>query len=114
MVQTPARTAPAPVREATLPSDYTGYAARALLCKEEGSPADCCLAVIEPGGGGATPAHTHDHDHIFFVIEGAARIQIGEMSSLLTSNQALHVPGATIHSIWNCGDEELRILSINI
>ena len=114
MVQTPVRTAPDRVREEVVTTGHTGFAARALLCKEEGSPADCSLAVIEPGGGGATPSHTHPHDHIFFIVEGNARIQIGEKFYSLAENQALHVPGSSLHSIWNSGEEELRILSMNI
>jgi len=114
MVQTKTRTVPNTIREIVRPVQHAGFAARALLCKEEGSPADCCLAVIAPGSGGPSPSHTHSHDHIFFVLEGVARIEIDTEVFTVTANQAIHVPGLSLHSLWNRGEEELRLLSMNI
>lgn len=89
-------------------------AGRNLLSREDGSPADCNLVVVEPGGGSTDPGHTHPHDHIFFVIEGRTQIRIGEVSHVLTDCQALHVPGGTPHTLTNIGEKELRLLSVSI
>ena len=89
-------------------------AGRNLLSREDGSPADCNLVVVEPGGGSTDPGHTHPHDHIFVVIEVRTQIRIGAVSHVLTDCQALHVPGGTPHTLTNIGEKELRLLSVSI
>jgi len=97
-----------------IPPNHTGFRAKALLSKQQGSVADLSIAYIFPEGGGPSPAHAHEHDHIFFVVSGEAKIQIGEECVILKEDGAYHVSGRIMHSVWNNGNSELKMIGINI
>ena len=96
------------------PPNHTGFRAKVLLSKKQGAVADLSIAYILPEGGGPTKSHTHDHDHIFFVVYGDAKLHVGEEYVLLKEDEAYHVPGGIVHSVWNNGKGELKMLGINI
>lgn len=66
-----------------------------------GTFADGALAYLEPGGGGPTEKHTHPHDHLFLVIEGEARVELGDRTVLVKPGETFRVSGRIPHSVWN-------------
>ena len=55
------------------PPKYVNFHAKKLF-GEMGRIVDGSVAYIELNGGGPTELHTHEHNHLFIVTEGEARI----------------------------------------
>jgi mannose-6-phosphate isomerase-like protein (cupin superfamily) len=96
------------------PPNHFGFRAKALLRKEQGTKVDGAIAIIDPKGGGPSPDHTHEHDHLFFVIKGTATIRMGFEEVTLNEDKALVVLGNVEHSVWKFADTELKMIGINL
>ena len=59
------------------PPKHVNFRAKKLF-GEMGRIVDGSVAYIELNGGGPTELHTHEHNHLFIVTEGEARIQLGD------------------------------------
>ena len=57
------------------PAAHVGFLAKRLFGREEGRIKDGAVAYLEPGGGGPTEQHTHNHDHLFIVVKGEATMK---------------------------------------
>ena len=55
------------------PPKHVNFRAKKLF-GEMGRIVDGSVAYIELNGGGPTELHTHEHNHLFIVTEGEARI----------------------------------------
>ena len=62
---------------------------------------DGSVAYIELYGGGPTELHTHEHNHLFIVTEGEARIQLDDETVIIHKDEAFLVEGRIPHSCWN-------------
>ncbi|MDO4270559.1 MAG: cupin domain-containing protein [Eubacteriales bacterium] len=101
-------------REFITPPDHFGFRA-AKLFGAQGELLDGSLAVIEPGGGGPRPAHTHpQRDHLFYVISGEMRIQSGDETTLVRAGEYCRVPGALPHTTDNPGDCAAEVLGLTL
>lgn len=72
------------------------------------------IAYIEKRGGGPLDLHTHDHSHLFIVINGQARIRMGDTDKILNSNEAFLLDGKIPHSVWNNADETTVMLGVSV
>ena len=97
-----------------VPSNHRGFRAKSVMSVRNGDPLDIAEAEMESGGGGPDPCHTHDHDHVFYVIEGEAAIVMNGEETLVKAGEAIHVPGATVHSVWNRSQRPARVLGVTV
>lgn len=95
------------------PPGHVKFQAKMLAKDLNTTILDSAVAYVEPGGGGPAPAHTHDKDHFFIVVDGCATIKLGDQSIVLKKDETLYVNGATEHSVWNETNELLKIIKIN-
>ncbi|WP_407429759.1 cupin domain-containing protein [Arcticibacter sp.] len=59
-------------------------------------------------------AHFHSKSQqLFYVLSGAAAIQVGDETTILTSGECIHVPCGATHSIANKGTQTLEFLVIS-
>ena len=65
-------------------------------------------------GGGPTEKHTHEHNHLFIVTKGEARILLGEEEITLKKDEAFLVKGTIPHAVWNHASEETVMLGISV
>lgn len=72
------------------------------------------IAIIEPGGGGPFPSHTHNHGHLFVVLEGTIDITINEDLFTVSENESFKVPGKVNHTMTNNSNSTSRILGIKL
>ena len=56
-----------------------------------GSIIDGAVAYMDLDGGGPTELHTHDHNHLFIVTEGEARIILGDRDVIVHKDEAFLV-----------------------
>ena len=81
---------------------------------EGGNINDCLVAIIGPAGGGPEDNHAHDHDHIFIVTKGQAKIIYGDETIILNEYESCRVKGNVPHSIWNNVDSETIMIGISV
>ena len=61
-----------------------------------------------------TELHTHEHNHLFIVIEGEARIQLGDETVIIHKDEAFLVEGRIPHSCWNNTDSVTKMIGITV
>lgn len=96
----------------TPPNHFGFHAAR--LFGEQGLLLDGAIAYIEPGGGGPEPAHTHETDHLFYVIEGEMSVQSGDETITIHEGQVRRVPGNRPHATANPGTQITKVLGLTV
>lgn len=75
---------------------------------------DGAIAYIDLNGGGPTELHTHEHDHLFIVTEGEARIQLGDREVIIGQDEAFLVDGHIPHAVWNNSDGITKMIGISV
>ena len=81
------------------PPKHVNFRAKKLF-GDMGRIVDGSVAYIELNGGGPTELHTHEHNHLFIVTEGEARIHL--------------VEGRIPHSCWNNTDGMTKMIGITV
>ena len=64
--------------------------------------------VMEPGGG--MPLHTNRVQHEQYVLQGRARVQIGEREIEVEKDDVVFIPAGVPHSYKSIGDEDFVFL----
>lgn len=94
------------------PPDHVNFAAQKLY--GEGKMSDVSIAFIDENGGGPASNHTHNHDHLFIVTEGEAKIDLDGKEIILKKNESFLVKGQIPHSVWNNQSTKTTMIGINI
>ncbi|WP_202817016.1 cupin domain-containing protein [Roseburia sp. 499] len=84
------------------------------LFGEVGRIIDGSIAYIDLEGGGPVEQHTHEHDHLFIVTQGAAKILLGDEEIVLKKDEAFLVKGSIPHATWNISDGETVMIGISV
>lgn len=58
--------------------------------------------VVQPGASLSLQSHHHRAEH-WIVVEGTAKVTIGEAKQLVTENQSVYIPLGTVHRLENPG-----------
>ena len=95
------------------PPKHVNFHAKKLF-GEMGRIVDGSVAYIDLKGGGPTELHTHEHNHLFIVTEGEARIQLGDETVIIHKDEALLVEGCIPHSCWNNTDGMTKMIGITV
>lgn len=95
------------------PAGHSGFLAKKLF-NECGQIKWGAIAYIEKGGGGPKGNHTHKENHVFIVVDGEARVVLGDREVTVKKNETLFVNGMTPHSIWNNLDDVCRVVKISV
>nr|WP_302597511.1 cupin domain-containing protein [uncultured Cellulosilyticum sp.] len=93
---------------------HINFLAKKLFEHIDGEIQDGAIAYLEKQGGGPIENHTHEHNHLFIVIEGGAVIILNQEKVILKQNESYLVKGDIPHSIWNNSDETTVMLGISI
>lgn len=75
---------------------------------------DGSVAYLEPGGGGPSQPHTHAHNHVFFVLEGQAKVLLGGEEIRIPQGESFLVRGQIPHSVWNDAPQTTIMLGISL
>lgn len=65
--------------------------------------------TLEPNGG-QVPWHNQDQEEVYFVLEGAGEMCLGDERRILESGQAAYIPSGVFHQITNVGKGLLRMM----
>ena len=72
------------------------------------------IAYLEPNGGGPIELHTHEHDHLFIVVKGEAKVLLNNKIHIISENDSFIVEGDIPHSVWNNTQETIIMIGITI
>lgn len=95
------------------PPDHLHFRAKKLF-GSLGEIADGAIAYLLPGGGGPVRPHTHPHDHLFIVVEGEAKVMLGEEEKVIRPNEAFVVKGGIPHAVWNAAEGITVMIGITL
>lgn len=65
--------------------------------------------TLDPDGG-QVPWHNQDQEEIYFVIEGAGEMCLGDERQTLSAGQAVYIPSGIFHQLTNVGKTPLRMI----
>lgn len=75
---------------------------------------DVAIAYMGKNGGGPTLLHTHEHDHLFIVTQGEAKIMLNDRVVIVKKDESFLVEGSIPHSVWNNNDTETVVVGITL
>ena len=67
--------------------------------------------VVKPGAALSLQSHHHRAEH-WIVVEGTARVTIGEVTSLVSENQSTYIPIGALHRLENPGKIPLELIEV--
>lgn len=85
-----------------------------VLDRTEAETSEAFVVTLEPGE--ATPLHVHhDTEQVFYALEGAGTLQIGETPEYYPVNPGdlVRIPPHTFHRITCAGSQPMRYLSVD-
>jgi len=81
-----------------------------LIGPEQGPHFAMRRFIIEPGGG--MPLHTNSVEHEQFVLNGSARVVIGDEVFEVKKNDVVFIPAGVPHSYKTTGNEAFEFLCV--
>lgn len=88
-----------------------GSEIRELLAHRNSGIVNQSLAEARLPPGGKTAAHFHPRtEEIYYLLEGTARMTIGDEQREVGPGDAIAIPPGLTHQIENTGDRELKFL----
>ena len=69
------------------PPNHVNFEAKKLF-GNKGQIIDGSIAYINLKGGGPTEKHTHEHNHLFIIVKGEAKVLLGEEEVIIPENEA--------------------------
>lgn len=95
------------------PPDHVNFNAKRLFGKM-GEILDGAVAYIDPQGGGPVKQHTHEHNHLFIVVKGEAKILLGDQEIIVKQDDSFLVDGRIPHSVWSNTSEQTVMIGISV
>ncbi len=96
-----------------VPPKHINFEAKKLF-GEMGQIIDGAIAYINLKGGGPTEPHTHEHNHLFIVVKGEAKVLLGDDEVIIHQDEAFLVKGSIPHSVWSNQDDETVMIGISV
>lgn len=95
------------------PPNHINFEAKKLF-GSMGEIIDGSIAYMSLQGGGPTEQHTHEHNHLFIVTSGEAKIRLSDDEVVVRKDEAFLVNGKIPHSVWNNTDGETVMIGISV
>jgi mannose-6-phosphate isomerase-like protein (cupin superfamily) len=95
------------------PQNHINFLAKKLFGNMDQTILDGSIAYLQKDGGGPCEVHTHEHNHLFIVVKGEAKIVLGSETIIISQNESYLVNGTIPHSVWNNTQEETIMVGIS-
>lgn len=90
-----------------------GSEIRPLIDRTNSPVNECSLAEeLLPPGRRVTPHHHQVMEEIYYILEGAGLMEIGDEKREVSAGEAIYIPRGARHSLTNTGTDEMRILLV--
>jgi mannose-6-phosphate isomerase-like protein (cupin superfamily) len=67
------------------------------------------MVTLEPNGG-QVPWHNQEQEEIYFIVEGAGEMCLGEERAAISTGQAAYIPPGVFHQLTNTGATPMRMI----
>ncbi|MFH6955641.1 mannose-1-phosphate guanylyltransferase/mannose-6-phosphate isomerase [Pseudoalteromonas sp. XMcav1-K] len=67
--------------------------------------------TVKPGAKLSVQMHHHRAEH-WIIVSGKAKVQIGDNTQLVTENESVYIPIATVHALENPGKVNLELIEV--
>ena len=67
--------------------------------------------MVKPGQVLSLQLHHRRSEH-WTVVQGVAKVRLGDKEFLLKANQSTYVPTGTLHRLENPGDEDIHLIEV--
>jgi len=94
--------------EGDVVKDASGVTRKTLISQQEAPNFAMRVFTIQPGG--EMPIHTNRVEHEQYVLNGSARICIGEEEFEVSKGSIVYIPADVPHWYKNIGDEQFEFL----
>jgi len=101
------------MNEFITPPKHINFKAKKLF-GAVGEIIDGSIAYVDLNGGGPEQQHTHEHNHLFIVVKGEAKVLLGEEEIIIKENESYLVSGNIPHSVWNSSNDETVMIGISV
>lgn len=95
------------------PQNHINFLAKKLF-EEAGEIVDGSIAYLEKGGDGPAGGHVHEHNHLFIVVKGEAKVTFEDSEVVIKENESYLVDGGIPHSVWNSSDNTTVMVGISV
>lgn len=95
------------------PKNHVNFKTKKLF-NNTGNIIDGAIAYLEPNGGGPIEKHTHEHDHLFIVVKGEAKVLLNDEIVIIKENESRLIKGILPHSVWNNSVETTVMVGISV
>ena len=95
------------------PPNHVNFKAKKLF-GQMGQIVDGAVAYMDLKGGGPTQLHTHEHNHLFIVTEGEAKICLSDREEIVRKEESFLVDGRIPHSVWNNIEGKTIMIGISV
>ena len=95
------------------PPEHINFKAKKLF-GEMGTIIEGSIAYVDLNGGGPTEQHTHEHNHLFIVVKGEAKIKLADNEVIVKKDESFLVEGKIPHSVWNNIQDETGMIGISL
>lgn len=95
------------------PPNHVNFEAKKLF-GSVGQIIDGSIAYINSEGGGPLEQHTHEHNHLFIVVQGEAVVHLGEEKIVIHKDESFLVDGTIPHSVWSNQNDETVMIGISV
>lgn len=95
------------------PPNHINFLAKKLFA-DVGEIIDGSIAYLKQQGGGPVENHTHEHNHLFIVTQGEAKILLGKETVIVRKDESYLVKGAIPHSVWNNIEDITVMVGISV
>jgi mannose-6-phosphate isomerase-like protein (cupin superfamily) len=99
--------------DSTIQHTPHGSEIRPLIDRTTSPVTQCSLAEEWlPPGAAVTPHHHEVLEEIYYILEGAGRMTIGEETREVGPGDAIYIPKHNRHTLTNTGAEPMRLLLV--
>lgn len=96
-----------------MPPGHVNFEAKKLF-GDVGRIIDGTVAYTHLKGGGPTRRHTHEHNHLFIVVKGEAKVLLEQEEVIIRQDETYLVKGTIPHSVWSNQDDETVMIGISV
>ncbi|MDD6039398.1 MAG: cupin domain-containing protein [bacterium] len=96
-----------------VPPNHVNFEAKKLF-GNMGEIIDGAIAYMTVDGGGPTEKHTHEHNHLFIVVKGSAKILLDDEEIVVNQDESFLVKGTIPHAVWNNQKGETVMIGISV
>jgi len=98
------------LEKVTVPGAKNAFV-RWLISDKDGAP-HFAMRLFEVGADGNTPLHNHPWEHEIFILEGEAKVRIGDKEFQVKPGYVIYIPPNVEHTIVNIGRSTLKFICL--